>query len=195
MNPKSGGDYAYINDAFGPLLAFLYLWVSLFILVPTANAITALTFAQYILQPLWPTLVCGLPSLATKLIAALTICILTFINCYNVKLVTRVQDVFTVMKILALLIIIIAGVLHLLQGNTEYFRHPFQNTFTEPGYIALAAYNGLYSYSGWNYLNFVTEEIQNPFKFVHICDNSNKYDNYTYFVEIYQELYTYRCLW
>ncbi|GBP66553.1 Putative L-type amino acid transporter 1-like protein MLAS [Eumeta japonica] len=69
MIPKSGGDYAYIGEAFGPLPSFLYLWVALFILMPTGNAITALTFAQNILQPLWP--VCTPPSAAVKLIAAL----------------------------------------------------------------------------------------------------------------------------
>lgn len=72
MIPKSGGDYAYISEAFGPLPSFLYLWVALVVLVPTANAITAKTFAQYILQPLWPT--CSAPSIAVKIIAALVTC-------------------------------------------------------------------------------------------------------------------------
>lgn len=72
MIPKSGGDYAYISEAFGPLPAFLYLWVALFILVPTGNAITALTFAQYILQPVWPT--CEPPYEAVRLLAAVTTC-------------------------------------------------------------------------------------------------------------------------
>lgn len=72
MIPKSGGDYAYIGEAFGPLPAFLYLWVALFILVPTGNAITALTFAQNILQPLWPA--CPPPPVAVKLIAAVITC-------------------------------------------------------------------------------------------------------------------------
>lgn len=72
MIPKSGGDYAYIGEAFGALPSFLYLWVALFILVPTGNAITALTFAQNILQPLWPA--CKPPTDAVSLIAAFITC-------------------------------------------------------------------------------------------------------------------------
>lgn len=72
MIPKSGGDYAYIGVAFGPLLAFLYLWVALLILVPTGNAITALTFARYLLQPFWPT--CVAPIEAVRLLAAIITC-------------------------------------------------------------------------------------------------------------------------
>ena len=36
---KSGGEYTYILEAYGELPAFLYLWVGLFIVVPTARAI------------------------------------------------------------------------------------------------------------------------------------------------------------
>lgn len=162
MIPKSGGDYAYISEAFGPLPAFLYLWVALFILVPTGNAITALTFAQYILQPVWPT--CEPPYEAVRLLAAVTTCLLTVINCYNVKWVTRVQDIFTATKIFALFIIVVAGIWHLCLGHVEHFSSPMKGTTTEPGYIALAFYSGLFSYSGWNYLNFVTEELKDPYK-------------------------------
>lgn len=188
MIPKSGGDYAYIGVAFGPLLAFLYLWVALLILVPTGNAITALTFAQYLLQPFWPT--CDAPIEAVRLLAAIITCkasnniyssierihlnddflrgflagLLTVINCYNVKWVTRVTDTFTGTKIMALLLIVAVGVWHLFKGNTEYFEEPFKGSQVQPGYIALAFYSGLFSYSGWNYLNFVTEELKEPYK-------------------------------
>lgn len=72
MIPKSGGDYAYIGEAFGPLPSFLYLWAALFILVPTGNAVTALTFAQNILQPITPD--CQPPETAVRLIAAIITC-------------------------------------------------------------------------------------------------------------------------
>lgn len=162
MIPKSGGDYAYISEAFGPLPAFLYLWVALLVIIPTGNAITALTFAQYILQPAW--LSCEPPYGAVRLLAAIITCLLTAINCYNVKWATRVQDIFTATKILALVIIILSGLWVLIGGGTENVRHPMEGTNTEPGYIALSFYSGLFSYAGWNYLNFVTEELKEPFR-------------------------------
>lgn len=162
MIPKSGGDYAYIGEAFGPLPAFLYLWVALLILVPAGNAITAITFAQYLLQPLWPT--CEAPYESVRLLAALITCLLTAINCYNVKWVTRVTETFTGMKVGALLVIVAAGAWYLFMGNTELLENPFENSKLQPGFIALAFYNGLFSYSGWNYLNFVTEELKDPYR-------------------------------
>lgn len=162
MIPRSGGDYAYIGEAFGPLPSFLYLWAALLILVPTGNAITALTFAQYILQPITPN--CNPPAMAVKLIAALITCLLTVINCYNVKWVTRLQDSFTVAKVLALLITFIGSLFYLFAGKTENLENIMQGTNEKPGDLAIAFYTGLYSYSGWNYLNFVTEELKDPYK-------------------------------
>lgn len=160
--PKSGGDYAYINEAFGPLPAFLFLWVALLIIMPTGNAIAALTFANYILEPFFSS--CLPPANAVRLLAALVVCLLTFINCYNVKWATRVQDSFTFGKIIALLVIIAAGLVHMGVGNTQNFENAFEGTTTEPGYVALSFYSGLFSYAGWNYLNFVTEELKEPTK-------------------------------
>lgn len=75
--------------------------------------------------------------------------ILTAINCYNVKWATRVQDLFTGTKLLALVVIILAGLYALGAGKTENFQQPFQDTITSPGYIALSFYSGLFSYAGW----------------------------------------------
>lgn len=81
------------------------------------------------------------------------------------KWVTRVTDIFTGTKILALLVIVVAGAWYLIGGNTEQWDKPFVGSELSPGFIALAFYNGLFSYSGWNYLNFVTEELKDPYKY------------------------------
>lgn len=49
---SSGADYTYIGLAYGPLASFLYLWVTALVIIPCSNAIGALTFANYILQPI-----------------------------------------------------------------------------------------------------------------------------------------------
>lgn len=160
---KSGGDYAYIREAFGDLPAFIFLWVSLIIINPTSNAICGLTFAKYILQPFFGH--CVLPEMAVRLVAAWIICILTFINCYNVKLATSTQNVFSVTKVFALTIIILTGVVYLIGfGDSEALADPWDGTRFEPGSLSLAFYNGIFSFAGWNYLNFVTEELKEPHK-------------------------------
>jgi amino acid transporter len=75
MIPKAGGDYEYIMAAFGSLYGFLFVWAQLVIVIPTANAVAALTFADYILQPIYDT--CSAPIHARILIAASAVCTYT----------------------------------------------------------------------------------------------------------------------
>lgn len=44
------------------------------------------------------------------------------------------------------------------------FSDPWKGTKVDPAKIALSFYSGLFSFAGWNYLNFVTEELQNPYR-------------------------------
>ncbi|XP_012934927.1 Y+L amino acid transporter 2-like [Aplysia californica] len=159
---RSGADYAYIFEAFGPFLAFLRLWVECMIVRPCSQAIVALTFAAYVIEPLFPD--CEQPDVAVRLLAVVCIMVLTFVNCASVEWATRVQDVFTYAKLLALALIIVTGIVQLGRGEVEYFKEPFANTETDIGQISLAFYSGLFAYNGWNYLNFVIEELKDPYK-------------------------------
>jgi len=160
---KSGSDYAYIGEAFGSLPSFLYLWDAIFIFVPTTNAIMGLTVANYLAQPLFPD--CDPPDSALRLIAAVSITFLTWLNCYSTRVTTKLQNVFMVTKLAALGLVILGGVLALSQeGGTNMFNNAWEGTSTEPGQIAVSFYSGIFSYAGWNYLNFMTEELSNPFK-------------------------------
>ena len=58
----------------------------------------------------------------------------------------------------ALIIIIITGFVQLGKGRTEQFT--WEGTETDPTLIALSFYSGLFAYSGWNYLNFIIEEMK-----------------------------------
>lgn len=163
---KSGGDYAYIEAFYGPLPAFLRLWIGLLIIRPTSQAAIALTFSTYLIQPFFPDCPELMPEESKRLFAAVCLIILTLVNCLSVRAATRVQDVFTVAKLLALGIIIIIGFIQLGKGHTEYLapENAFADTNNDVGAFVLAFYNSLYAYGGWNYLNFVTEEMKNPYK-------------------------------
>jgi hypothetical protein len=50
-------------------------------------------------------------------------------------------------------------------GNTAYFSKPFDGDYSV-GCVAVAFYSGLFAFGGWNFLNFVTEELQDPYRFV-----------------------------
>ena len=83
---------------------------------------------------------------------------LTFVNCWDVKWATAVQDVFTYAKLLALFVIIGTGIIQLGRGKTENFT--WDDTESDFSRIMLSFYSGLFAYNGWNYLNFIIEELQ-----------------------------------
>jgi len=162
--PKSGGDYSYVKDIFGGLAGFLRLWIAVLVIYPTNQAVIALTFSNYVLQPLFPT--CFPPENGLRLLAAVCLLLLTWVNCSSVRWATRVQDMFTAGKLLALALIIIMGIVQICKGEYYWLEpahafEPFQEY--DVGLIALAFLQGSFAYGGWNFLNYVTEELVDPY--------------------------------
>lgn len=162
MIPKAGGEYEYLMTAFGNLLGFLFVWAQLIIIIPTANAVAALTFSDYLLQPFFPD--CDIPNLARIFIAASAVLVLTVLNCVSVKWVNRIQNIFSTGKIAALLMIIFMGVYCLAIGRYQNFENVMEDSNYDAGKIAVAFYSGLFCYTGWSYLNYVVEEVKEPTK-------------------------------
>lgn len=52
--PSSGGHYAYIKAAFGDLLSFLYIWISMVLMLPAQQAVICMVFGQYLLEAFLP---------------------------------------------------------------------------------------------------------------------------------------------
>ena len=69
--PRTGGPYEYIREAFGDFPAFLYCWAIVMIVLPTGNAVIALTFATYSIKPFFPD--CDSPEYAVIILAAVAL--------------------------------------------------------------------------------------------------------------------------
>ncbi|CAH8558805.1 unnamed protein product [Heterobilharzia americana] len=158
--PRSGGEYIYILQTFGPLPAFLAFWITFVVIGSASCAANGLIFADYILRPIYMS--CTTPTYAVRMVAVLGILTLCFIHCFSVKLATKISIFFTACKVSALLLIIGFGFYYLALGNTESFNNSFEDSEKSPGALALAFYQGFWAFSGWNYLNFLTGEVKNP---------------------------------
>lgn len=166
---SSGGEYAYLLEAygslhafFGPLPAYLYQWATILLIKPCGIGISALTFATYITQPFFDA--CGPPRFILVLLAVTAIISVMFVNCYSVKSGAFMQNILTLVKFVACCGIIAIGCVLLVQGNITHLSTGFQGTSASAATIALAFYNGLWAFDGWNSVNFFVEELRNPYK-------------------------------
>ncbi|XP_008300108.1 b(0,+)-type amino acid transporter 1 [Stegastes partitus] len=157
---ESGGEYIYILRTSGPVVAFMLIFSSVLFVRPAGIAGISLSFAQYVVAPFYEG--CSPPVLVVKCVAAAAILVLGTVNCLNVRFSMSVQVFFMVAKVLALAVIIIGGLVMLIRGHTESFEDSFENTNVGIHPIGIAFYQGLWSYDGWNNLNYVTEELKRP---------------------------------
>ncbi|XP_065662371.1 b(0,+)-type amino acid transporter 1 isoform X2 [Hydra vulgaris] len=159
--PRSGAEHAYLLAAFGPIPAFLFSWTATLVIRPSAGAIIAMIFAQYVVEPFYKKEE-KVPDYVIKLLSFFCIVLIATVNCLSVKLAVAIQNIFTFAKLSCVAMLIVIGFIELGKGNTTSFKDSFNGTTTDAGQLSLAFYFGLWAYDGWNSLNYVTEEMQNP---------------------------------
>ncbi|XP_060593089.1 b(0,+)-type amino acid transporter 1-like [Ruditapes philippinarum] len=168
--PRSGGEHAYLmytfgsgKRRFGTVVAFMFDWVGMLIIRPIQFSVMTLSLGTYIAKPFFPN--CTDPPLyVVKMFTVLAMLLLAAVNIHSVKLATNLQNVTTVTKLIAICIITLGGLVKICSGDTENITSGFDDTRKDPSLIAIAFYNGLWAYDGWNNLNFITEELKEPEK-------------------------------
>jgi len=162
----SGGDYAYLRVIFSPFLAFIVLWMNIAFMQPCATAALALSFAEYVVQPFIHYFCAdSFPSiLVAKIIALTVVLLISYINSHSVQFAAKTQVFFTATKVIALLVITVIGIYQVSNGKVENFKNSFEGTDTGILPIAKAIMVGVFTYGGWDNLNFLTEELSNPYR-------------------------------
>lgn len=84
---------------FGPLLAFLRLWIAILVIYPVQQTIMAWVFGQYIVYPFFDGCKSPEQELVAKILTGCALAFLTWVNCHSTKLGTSMNNVFTFSKI------------------------------------------------------------------------------------------------
>uniref|UniRef100_A0A8C8E1K5 Si:ch73-352p4.8 n=1 Tax=Oryzias sinensis TaxID=183150 RepID=A0A8C8E1K5_9TELE len=141
---KSGGHYTYLLETLGPLPAFLRLWVEFLFIRPAVASYVSLAFGRYVVEPFFAP--CVAPEGLIKLVGILGVTFVVAVNCWSVNMASRTQVTLTFVKMFALVLIIVPGVIALFKG---------QRTSRMLSHQCLG-------FSIRFYLNFITEEVINP---------------------------------
>lgn len=152
--PEVGGQYAYLRDAYGPMPAFLYGWALLLVIQSGGMAAVAITFARYFAE------LVSLP-VPDSAVAVAVLALLTVINCLGVRSGSNVQSGLMVLKILAIVVLVLAGLIFAPAAAPQ--PHPPQPAgLSTIAAIGAAMTPVMFSYGGWQTSSFVAGEMTNP---------------------------------
>ncbi len=151
--PALGGQYAYLRDAYHPMVAFLYGWTLLLVVQTGGMAASALVLGRYARE----TFGIGAPE---QLIAAGALLILTVINCFGVRAGATVQNGFMGLKLLAIATLIGVGFWIGHASNV-----PVAPSLVPGGVrfgVMVALVPIIFTYGGWQTASFVSGEMKDP---------------------------------
>lgn len=151
--PQAGGTYVYLREAFGPLAGFLFGWTMLLVIYSGSTAAVATIFASY------ASALFGLPP---SMALPLTVGALVFvsgINLFGIRLGAQIQNVFSLLKLLAVAVLVVCGLFLAGAGHAPILaRDPAHHG---AGFMG-AALPVLFAYSGFTYLNNLAGEVDRP---------------------------------
>lgn len=161
MLPQNGGQMVYLRKAFGGLLSFLSCWLLHVLLGGLRRAIGFLTFGKYFWAVFYDSPE-DVPEWANRILC-IGICwvILSLITVYP-NLTLKVIDAVTFFKMASLVLIIILGFFHLIQGHTENIEVGFDGTSWKPQEWGEAWNSVLWAYNGWISLSVMLGEVKDP---------------------------------
>jgi basic amino acid/polyamine antiporter, APA family len=152
--PRSGGIFAYLLEAYGPLPAFLFGWTELVVIRAAALGAIATIFAEY-LGYFWP-----LSAQGVRYSAALAIVFIGALNYLGVQRAAALQSLTTALKFAALLLL---GLLAFTArgGSVAHFavHAPAAWSFS---LLATALIPVLWTYDGWADPATMAGEIRDP---------------------------------
>jgi APA family basic amino acid/polyamine antiporter len=185
MFPKAGGQYVYLQEAYNPLVGFLFGWTMFMVIQTGTIAAVAMAFAKFfgVLIPWVSEDVVWFHAGFFKfgplqIVAIASIALLTWINSRGIKEGKKVQNSFTSGKFILLILFIIVGLgfasnTDAIEINSKIFWEPVQvrDGLTIPisGYTLIAALGmamvgTLFSSDAWNNITFTAGEVINPKK-------------------------------
>jgi len=173
--PRSGGEYVYLSEAWGPAWGFIDGWVSFFAGFSAPIAAAALAVSAY-LAYFFPALsadssagqlvslgVVELRFGGAQLVALAIVVVFTAINLIGVSQVAKLQIALTGMKLLVIGVFLLLG-FAVGNGDWAHFSEPAERASASPlaAQFAISLIFVYYGYSGWNAAVYVAEEIRDP---------------------------------
>ncbi|MDB4878105.1 MAG: amino acid/polyamine/organocation transporter, superfamily [Gemmatimonadetes bacterium] len=159
LRPRVGGQYAYLRDAYHPVVAFLYGWTLLLVVQTGGMAGAAIIFGRYFRELTG----FGVPEQA---VAALTLAILTIVNCLGVRAGSNLQSALMLTKLAAIALLIGVGFILATPAPTMASAASTVSTAStgSGGAIGLATamVPVLFAYGGWQTASFVSGEMRDP---------------------------------
>lgn len=166
--PRSGGEYNFLSKIYNPFLGFLAGWVSITIGFAAPVAAACIAFGKYYNMAIDKISAMADVSWlqATPMVAGLIVlCIITIVHSTSVRAGGRFQNIFTVLKILFIVIFIIAGIFFMPEKQNISFLVSSETGFDilKPEFAVCLVFVS-YAYSGWNASAYFVNDLKNPIK-------------------------------